>query len=52
MAGLALILLFGNFAGALIGAYDSRLTVPYAVASGLMGKGVAEIALPLVLWDS
>ena len=52
MAGLALIPLFGNFAGAFIGAYLSRLTVPYAVASGLMGKGVAEIALLLVLWDS
>ena len=52
MAGLALIPLFGNFASAFIGAYVSRLTVPYAVASGLMGKGVAEIALLLVLWDS
>ena len=52
MAGLALIPLFGNFAGAFIGAFVSRLTVPYAVASGLLGKGVAEIALLLVLWDS
>ncbi len=52
MAGLALIPLFGNFIGAFIGAYVSRLTVPYAVASGLMGKGVAEIALLLVMWDA
>ena len=52
MAGLALIPLFGNFVGAFIGAYVSRLTVPYAVATGLMGKGVAEIALLLVLWDT
>ena len=52
MVALALIPLFGNFVGAFIGAYVSRLTVPYAVASGLMGKGVAEIALLLVLWDS
>ena len=52
MAGLALIPLFGNFAGAFIGAYVSRLTVPYAVATGLMGKGVAEIALLLVMWDA
>ena len=52
MVGLALIPLFGNFTGAFIGAYASRLTVPYAVATGLMGKGVAEIALLLVLWDS
>ncbi len=52
MAILALIPLAGNFVGAFVGAYVSRLTVPYAVASGLMGKGVAEIALLLVLRDS
>ncbi len=49
MVALAFIPLLGNFIGALVGAYLSRLTVPYAVASGLMGKGVAEIALLLVL---
>ena len=49
MVILAVIPFLGNFTGALIGAYLSRLTVPYAVASGLMGKGVAEIALLLVL---
>ena len=49
MAVLALIPLAGNFVGAFVGAYVSRLTVPYAVASGLMGKGVAEIAL---CWSS
>lgn len=52
MLALALIPLCGNFAGAFIGAYVSRLTVPYAVASGLMGKGVAEIALLLVLRET
>ena len=52
MLALALIPLFGNFIGAFLGAYVSRLTVPYAVASGLMGKGVAEIALLLVLRES
>ena len=52
MVVLALIPLAGNFVGAFVGAYVSRLTVPYAVASGLMGKGVAEIALLLVLRDS
>ena len=52
MLALALIPLFGNFTGAFLGAYVSRLTVPYAVASGLMGKGVAEIALLLVLRES
>ena len=52
MIALALIPFFGNFVGAFFGAYVSRLTVPYAVASGLMGKGVAEIALLLVLWET
>ena len=52
MAALAFIPLLGNFTGALIGAYLSRLTVPYAVAAGLMGKGVAEIALLLVLRET
>ena len=52
MLALALVPLVGNFVGAFIGAYVSRMTVPYAVASGLMGKGVAEIALLLVLWDT
>lgn len=52
MLALALIPLVGNFIGAFFGAYVSRLTVPYAVASGLMGKGVAEIALLLVLRES
>ena len=49
MLALAFIPLSGNFAGAFLGAYISRLPTPYAVASGLMGKGVAEIALLLVL---
>jgi len=49
MLTLAFIPLAGNFVGAFVGAYISRLSVPYAVASGLMGKGVAEIALLLVL---
>lgn len=52
MAALAVIPLLGNFLGALVGAYAARLTVPYAVAAGLMGKGVAEIALLLVMRES
>ncbi len=52
MAALALIPLLGNFFGAFLGAYLSRLKAPYAVASGLMGKGVAEIALLLVLRET
>ena len=52
MVALALIPLAGNFIGATLGAYVARLAVPQAVASGLMGKGVAEIALLLVLWET
>ena len=52
MVALALVPLLGNFSGAFLGAYLSRLKVPYAVASGLMGKGVAEIALLLVLRET
>ena len=52
MTALTLIPLAGNFLGAFVGAYVSRLTVTYAAASGLMGKGVAEIALLLVLRES
>ena len=52
MIALALIPLAGNFLGAFMGAYVSRLAAPYSVASGLMGKGVAEIALLLVMRES
>ena len=52
MVALALIPLAGNFMGATLGAYVARLAMPQAVASGLMGKGVAEIALLLVLWQA
>ena len=48
---LALILvpLAGKFAGAFVSAFITRLEAPFAVASGLMAKGVAEIALLLLL---
>ena len=48
---LALILvpLAGKFAGAFISAFITRLEAPFAIASGLMAKGVAEIALLLLL---
>ena len=51
---LALIFvpLAGKFAGAFISAYVTRLDAPLAVASGLMAKGVAEIALLLVMLHS
>ncbi len=46
---LIFVPLAGKFAGAFISAYVTRLQAPFAVASGLMAKGVAEIALLLVM---
>ena len=49
IAALTLVPLAGKFAGAFISAFITRLESPLAVASGLMAKGVAEIALLLLL---
>ncbi len=49
---LVSIPLAGKFAGSLIGAFVSRLEMPFALATGLMAKGVAEIALLLVLLET
>ena len=49
---LALVPVVGKFAGAFISVYVARLKAPLATASGLMAKGVAEIALLLVLFHS
>ena len=48
IAALVLVPLVGKFAGALIGALVARLDTPFALATGLMAKGVAEVALLLV----
>ena len=52
IAALIVIPFVGKFAGACIGALAARLDMPLAVATGLMAKGVAEIALLLVLLES
>lgn len=52
IAALAVVPLVGKFAGAYIGAVVARLEMPFAVATGLMAKGVAEIALLLVLLET
>ena len=49
IAALVFVPLAAKFAGAFISAYITRLESPFAVASGLMAKGVAEIALLLVM---
>ncbi len=52
IVALVTIPLLGKFAGAFIGTYVARLDKPYAQAAGLMAKGVAEIALLLVLLET
>ena len=49
---LALVPLGGKFVAAFVSAYITRLNAPFATAMGLMAKGVAEIALLLVLLKS
>ena len=52
IAALVVVPLAGKFAGALIGALVARLDTPFALATGLMAKGVAEVALLLVLLET
>ena len=51
IAALVFIPLAGKFAAAYIGASVARLKMPFALATGLMAKGVAEMALLLVLLE-
>ena len=51
IAALVTVPLLGKFAGAFIGAFAARLSMPFPMAAGLMAKGVAEIALLLMLLD-
>ena len=51
IVALVTIPLLGKFIGAFLGAFAARLDKPYAQASGLMAKGVAEIALLVVLLE-
>ncbi len=52
IAALALVPFAGKFFGALLGALVARLETPFALATGLMAKGVAEVALLLVLFET
>lgn len=51
IAALIVIPLVGKFAAAFIGASVARLDRPFALATGMMAKGVAEMALLLVLFE-
>ncbi len=52
IAALVLVPFVGKFTGALLGALVARLETPFALATGLMAKGVAEVALLLVLFET
>ena len=52
IAALVLIPSAGKFVGSLIGTYLVRMETPFVLTTGLMAKGVAEIALLLVLLDA
>ena len=52
IAALALIPLAGKLVGAFIGTHAARLETPNVIATGLMAKGVAEIALLVVLFET
>ena len=52
IAALILIPLLGKIAGAFVGTYAARLDTPFVLATGLMAKGVAEIALLLVMLET
>lgn len=51
IAALVIVPIVGKFVGAFAGTYAMRLENPMAVGAGLMAKGVAEIALLLVLLE-
>ena len=52
IVALVFIPMLGKFAGAFISIYMARLDTPLVLATGLMAKGVAEIALLIVLYET
>lgn len=52
IVALVLVPLAGKFAGSFLSAYITRLDAPFATAAGLMAKGVAEIAMLLLLFHT
>ncbi len=52
IAALVLVPLAGKFVASIASAYLIRLEAPFATAMGLMAKGVAEIALLLLLFHT
>ena len=52
IVALVLVPLAGKFAGSFLSAYVTRLDAPFATAAGLMAKGVAEIAILLLMFHT
>ena len=52
IVALLFIPMVGKVLASLIGTYLARLDTPVVLSAGLMGKGVAEIALLLVLYET
>ena len=52
IVALLIIPMIGKILASLIGTYLARLDTPIVISTGLMGKGVAEIALLLVLFET
>ena len=52
IAALLFIPMFGKLAGAFVSIYVARLDTPLVLTTGLMAKGVAEIALLIVLYET
>ena len=52
IVALALIPLVGKFVGAFLSTHVTRIEASFTLATGLMSKGVAEIALLLVLLET
>ena len=52
IVALLFVPMAGKILASLIGTYMARLDTPVVLSAGLMGKGVAEIALLLVLFET
>ncbi|MFQ6026899.1 MAG: cation:proton antiporter [Dehalococcoidia bacterium] len=51
IAAVAAVAVFGKLAGSVLGPVVARLASPLALASGLMSKGVVEVAVLLVMLE-
>lgn len=51
IAAIVIIPLVGKFLGAIVGAYVIRIGISFPLATGLMAKGAAEIALLLIMFQ-